>query len=191
MKTLLLYGEASDPKQMSWLWDYLTRHHPVGLISAENIVIPSAAFELMVVAGTKLPSVTAERLLVVLHGNCRPMTLEALPSHTVLLVDSSNAAHRAVLSTFSGKVISFGRSQTDTVTLSSCEEDKVVVCLQRAIVTLDGTVLEPMELPCLKPPELAAEEFLQWVTALWMLHPLRMPQGQASLDFAAKPPIAI
>ncbi len=40
-----------------------------------------------------------------------------------------------------------GFSAHDTVTLSSITSDSAVVCLQRSIITLDGTTCEPFELP--------------------------------------------
>lgn len=49
------------------------------------------------------------------------------------------------LSESASQVIGYGFSPRDTLTLSSLEGR--ILCLQRSVFTLDGTLLEPQELP--------------------------------------------
>jgi len=50
---------------------------------------------------------------------------------------------------YSGKeqayIITYGLGNKATITVSSIEEDYIVLCLQRSIVTLDMTLIEPQE----------------------------------------------
>lgn len=169
MKLLLVYGDPEQVQQSPWLRTYLSKTQPVGVISPEEILVPPGDVRLLLLEQATLPSMTAASLLLVLRGDCRPARFDALPSSSVMIVDSGNPHHRLLLSTFPGKVISFGRCQTDTVTFSSCGEEKAVVCLQRSIVTLDGRVIEPMEIPCQKPADLPEEALLEIVTVFLVL----------------------
>ncbi|NLB81346.1 MAG: hypothetical protein GX800_07025 [Clostridiaceae bacterium] len=43
-------------------------------------------------------------------------------------------------------VITYGLCNKATITLSSITEEHIVLCLQRAIITLDGQTIEPQEI---------------------------------------------
>ena len=79
----------------------------------------------------------------------------AIYCRTALLPDSAGALARALLA---DRAVSYGLSARDTITLSSLEEEKICVCVQREIIRLDGGLVERQELilPRQKdePPEL-------------------------------------
>lgn len=52
------------------------------------------------------------------------------------------------------QIIGYGFSPRDTLTLSSVTGSERLLCLQRSLLTANGTLLEPQELPL--PPELYA-----------------------------------
>lgn len=62
-------------------------------------------------------------------------------------------------------IITYGLSPRDSLTLSSLQ--KPVLCIQRALPRLDGTIIEPQELP-LKNLPLPAEQMLP-LLGLWLL----------------------
>ncbi len=58
-----------------------------------------------------------------------------------------------------GTVITYGLRSADTVTLSALQ-DTAMVCVQRALPTLDGQSLDPSELPAAHPADEDAELLL-------------------------------
>ena len=64
----------------------------------------------------------------------------------VLLVPGKYAA-RAAEAITSGCIVSFGMSTRDTITLSSVDDGRPVLAIQRELVTLGGEVLERQEIP--------------------------------------------
>lgn len=52
------------------------------------------------------------------------------------------------------QIVAYGFSPRDTLTLSSVTGAERLVCLQRSLLTLGGTLLEPQELPL--PPALSS-----------------------------------
>lgn len=52
------------------------------------------------------------------------------------------------------QIVGYGFSPRDTLTLSSVTGTERLLCLQRGLLTLDGTLLEPQELPL--PPAFSA-----------------------------------
>lgn len=68
--------------------------------------------------------------------------------------------------------VSYGTSPKDTLTFSSLEGDKIVLCLQRELVTLEGTVVEQQELAL---PFGAGLSPLPWLAAVGVLLLLGIP----------------
>ncbi len=65
-----------------------------------------------------------------------------------------NSAPAAALRLCTGQIVGYGFSPRDTLTLSSFTGEERLLCLQRSLLTLGGTLLEPQELPL--PSALAA-----------------------------------
>lgn len=103
-----------------------------------NLLLPSKVIRKV----TYMPSISCECLLV--GGDC--------PAGFWAHVQAKH-------------VITYGLSQRDSLTLSSLE--KPVLCVQRALPRLDGTIVEPQELP-LKNLPLPAEQMLP-LLGLWLL----------------------
>lgn len=67
----------------------------------------------------------------------------ALYCRTALLPDPAGLLARSLLA---DRAVSYGMSGRDTITLSSLEEDRVCVAVQREIIRLDGGLVERQEL---------------------------------------------
>ena len=67
----------------------------------------------------------------------------ALRCRTVLLPDTAGPLARSLLAE---RVVSYGMSPRDSLTLSSLEEDRVCVAVQRELIRPDGGVVERQEL---------------------------------------------
>ncbi len=65
--------------------------------------------------------------------------------------------------------VSYGLSGRDTITLSSREQGRVWVAVQRELVRMDGTVLERQETAVRTPPEMETMQVLALVGALLLM----------------------
>ena len=69
------------------------------------------------------------------------------PNSKILIVNSDNKNLLKNISGYTGKIISCGLSTRATVTFSSITEQGFVLCVQRSLTRLDGSILSPFELP--------------------------------------------
>jgi len=67
----------------------------------------------------------------------------AIYCRTVLLPDSAGSLARSLLA---DRAVSYGLSGRDTITVSSLEENRICVAVQREIIRLDGGLVERQEL---------------------------------------------
>lgn len=65
--------------------------------------------------------------------------------------------------------VSYGMSSRDTITLSSIEEDKLSMAIQRELVTIGGKVVEQQEVQLHRSPEMLPETILAAAGALLLL----------------------
>ncbi|MFA7637479.1 MAG: hypothetical protein WCX81_06925 [Monoglobales bacterium] len=64
-----------------------------------------------------------------------------------IIANSDNTEIIASLKNYEGKIITCGMSTRSTVTYSSISEEGCVICIQRAIPTLSGEKIQPLEYP--------------------------------------------
>lgn len=84
-------------------------------------------------------------LLALTRGAAKPAFSGTLCARCLLLPgDSEPSLLRALRAS---EVVSYGFSPRDTLTLSSVTGTDRFLCLQRSLLTLDGALLEPQELP--------------------------------------------
>ena len=88
---------------------------------------------------------------------CRYVLLPGTASEAVLRQIKANSA------------VSYGFSTRDTLTISSLEEDRLSLALQRELVTMEGHVLEQQELCLPRPVGLSPEEILAVCGSLLLL----------------------
>lgn len=78
----------------------------------------------------------------------------------VAIVDSQDTQTLLLLKNSSLEVITCGFSSKDTLSFSSLEEKRCVISLQRALRTMQNTIVEPFELPMENPLQLSPFVFL-------------------------------
>ena len=64
---------------------------------------------------------------------------------SVLVFRADDAASASFAARHAGLLLDYGRTHTDTLTISSLTETCAVLALQRPVSTLGGEILEPME----------------------------------------------
>ena len=69
------------------------------------------------------------------------------PQHSIAIISSSNRHHRDFVLTHSLPSITYGFSSKDTVTISSNNENTVVLSLVRNVTSIFKTVIEPFDFP--------------------------------------------
>ena len=89
------------------------------------------------------------------------------PAQNILLPGDSNLSF--VYASRAAQVMGYGFSPRDTLTLSSVTGAEPLICLQRRIVTIEGFILEPQEIPL--PPCFTAlsEDQSLLAAGLWLL----------------------
>ncbi|OQB14038.1 MAG: hypothetical protein BWY15_01410 [Firmicutes bacterium ADurb.Bin193] len=81
-------------------------------------------------------------------------------SGRIVLVNTDITSSTNVLIDKEAYVVTYGLNSRATLTVSSIEESKVVLCLQRSITDLDGRVIEPQEFSVYISGEIDAEMIL-------------------------------
>lgn len=105
-------------------------------------------------------------LLVVSPGAVGWAGAEAVNCRMVLLPGSAGPLARA----FEAKsAVSYGTSPRDTITISSLEEERLCLAIQRELVTVGGGVVERQELVLPFSPELPPLPYLAAVGTLLLL----------------------
>ena len=107
------------------------------------------------------------KLLALARDALQASKSDCPPAQNILLPGDSNLSF--VCTCRAAQVMGYGFSPRDTLTLSSVTGAEPLLCLQRRIVTIDGFILEPQEIPL--PPSLAALNGDQalFAAGLWLL----------------------
>jgi hypothetical protein len=140
-----------------------------GIISRKLRELPerSAARGLTFLSGARLSNGCSPDLLVVSNGKGRRRGRLPCPRCGILLMPGT-AAH-LVSGLRSSCIVSYGMSKSDSVTLSSIDDDSLVLSLQRELPTLSGGHLERQDIPIGRAPGTDAGDVLASGTALLML----------------------
>lgn len=72
---------------------------------------------------------------------------EVIGENAVIIVNGDNKRLLKSLAGTDGTVITCGMSGVSTFTFSSMNDESCVLCLQRAVVSFGGKLLQPQELP--------------------------------------------
>lgn len=96
----------------------------------------------------ELEKLDCGRSIIALKRKANLHKVKFLSPETMVIVHSENRKQLESISRFQTNVITIGLSPKDTITFSSRGEEQSVVALQRTLTTLEGNVLDPMEIPC-------------------------------------------
>jgi len=91
-----------------------------------------------------LKEITVDGAAIFLNNCLHPICIK---NERYCVLDSLNQKDLALAQKSRGEVITCGRSMRDTLTFSSCTEEKCVISLQRQIRRFDNSIIEPFELP--------------------------------------------
>lgn len=101
-------------------------------------------------AKTILERLTGENeITVVLENGTDKILLDSIPDNAEVVVSSEDADVISALSEKQVRVITCGGAK-DTLTYTSNSDDGIVISLQRQIISDDGNMCEPFEIPLYK-----------------------------------------
>lgn len=180
MKTLLMYGNEADGQVSAFTQRYFSDWNKVGLITPREIYLPSADCDIMMIEKDNLTTIDAPNMVLFLKNKCNLQSLKSVSENSIMIVNSANQRQRAFVSGISAGAVTFGLSQMDTVTFSSLSEHHIVVSLQRSIMAVDGTVIEPMEIPCKTHGICSESMLLPLMTILFCMNQLPPLEHQDS-----------
>lgn len=70
-------------------------------------------------------------------------------------------------------VVTFGFNQKSTITVSSVEEENIILCLQRSIKTLANNIIEPQEINIKVENEEYDIDSIIGITSMFLVHDIR------------------
>lgn len=182
VKRLLFYGDMQDHMLARRLYHTLRSRVPVSFCNGDALLERTALPQIELLEADHLRLLEADNTLLYLKQRCDLRSFRQLDGDLTVVVDSSNRAQLRFAARYGLNTVTYGCSAKDTLTFSSREESRPVVALQRSVCTLDRTVVEPMEIPCLLSGRWRDRALLSYVLLLLLLGELRLePDGGLNL----------
>ncbi|WP_312645180.1 hypothetical protein [Hydrogenoanaerobacterium sp.] len=149
MINLIVLGSSDDSRLANTILRILAAEFRVACACTKKQSNNLEEFDFLLVECEQISFNNKERTIILCKSNflATEKQYSTCRSGTIGVVQSDNLAAAQALSEWQIPVISCGMSVTDTLTLSSISPDGAVICLQRSIPTLLGTVIEPFEVP--------------------------------------------
>ncbi len=151
MNTVFMYGTEESSETINILFSAIRSVHSSALhISRETVsLIPLKTKnpEFLVIDNPSIENIHTHGGIV-LFGKHAPIRHHIdIPSAYFAVVDSENKNAANMLRVDGIQTVTCGLSQKDTVTFSSLDNDRAVVSLQRGLKALDGSDIDPVEVP--------------------------------------------
>lgn len=144
---VILYGSALDTSIRQAVFDDLARRFCISYHDGRMLARIGTGREIMLLDTDRLSSIKLDHCILLMKTDASPSELSLLSGSTVAVANSENGLQLAELSELQIPVLTCGMRPKDTLTYSSCGQDNVVIALQRTITTVDGSRVEPLELP--------------------------------------------
>lgn len=144
---VVLYGSALDTAIRQAMVDDLAKRFAIRYQDRRSIRDFGKNPELLLVDTENLASLDAEPAILIMKTDAVPLSLTHCPRPVPTIANSENAEQLAALAKLSIPVITCGMRPKDSVTFSSCGDERVVASLGRTIRTVSGDELEPLEIP--------------------------------------------
>lgn len=147
MISIVVAGPPSDRRIAGLLSRALAPYGPVLRVGHRGLSLPATPPQFLV-WDTKHPGqLEGGPILLILKESVQELTGFIPPPCQAVAVGSDNAAALDYLAGYELQAITCGLSSKDTLTLTSISDTSAVVALQRSLVSWDGSVVEPAELP--------------------------------------------
>ena len=159
------------------LYRTLSRCCEVLCITQKEILLPDIAPDILLIS-SDMPLECEGDVIYVLGGMKNIPSNCTFSSRAVAVVQSHHIAALDFAAQNHLKTLTCGLLHTDTLTLSSLQEESAVLCLQRAVSTFGGGITEPAEIPVTLQSALSRGELLVLASVLLLC---------GDLDYLSKP----
>lgn len=176
MKTLLLYGAGTDSAMLEQLCRYFGNEHGVSVFEKSCIRQYGEDIRIQIADSAEIKKIAVPHTVIYLKERIR--NIRQVSEDAVILINSEHKKHRQFASKHKAASVSYGLSAKDTVTFSSRGDGYFVVSLQRSVTAVDGSLIEPMEIPCRVEGGYEDTFILAFVTILILLNEVHLSDGQ-------------
>ncbi|MCI8501784.1 MAG: hypothetical protein HFJ85_06055 [Oscillospiraceae bacterium] len=146
MITIILYGESGEKNLDRIFEKNLKRNYQVHMVAERGIATKGSGKELLFLNSNHIAQVCGGPSVLVLKPNAVLTGLSEIRGNVIALVHSACSEQLKLLAEKKIRTVVCGMSTKDTVTLSSFNDNRAAVSLQRTVENPDGKPVEPMEI---------------------------------------------
>jgi len=151
MKTIFMCGNENGTETVNMLFSAIRSSHCSAFHICEeavSIIPPKAKTpDFIVIDNQNIKNVHTQGGIALFKKHVPQRQHIEIPPAFFAVVNSDNSEAADMLRGDGVQTVTCGLSQKDTVTFSSLENDRAVVSLQRGLKSLDGSDIEPVEVP--------------------------------------------
>lgn len=147
MIKIVILGEVDDTRIASILSHKIGSKYNMMQIYEDTFEQTGDISDYLVIDSKHIHQVQAQRSIVIFKDNFKLSHKICIHKDAVVVVNADNRRIIDMISEYDIQVATCGLSAKNTFTLSSNQEDSVVVALQHSIRTLNGKMIDPMEIP--------------------------------------------
>lgn len=170
MNTVFMYGSEMGFETINMLFAAIRSVHSCALhVGKETVsLIPMKARnpDFIVIDNPSITNVHTPGGIVLFRKQAPMKQHIDIPSAYFAVVDSENRNAAGMLRNDGIQTVTCGLSQKDTITFSSLDSDRAVISLQRRLKALDGSDIDPVEVPITFQPSHSEYPLLAAVAVL-------------------------
>ncbi len=169
MKKLIFLGNGSDENIVEHILGYLNQKISFQFYQKDILQSYGNCPSLEIFHLNQIKILDLEETLLFLKSKADLRLVQYVNPKTIMIINSAKEQQLKYAARLQAQVITIGLSHKDTITFSSKGEYEWVVSLQRAIRALDGSIIEPMEIPCYFDRSYSDDYILGFVAILLLL----------------------
>lgn len=147
MIKIVILGEADDTRIASILSQKIQSKYDMIQIYENVFEQTGDVCDYLVIDSKHIHNIQAKSSIVIFKDNFNANQKICIHKDAIVVVNADNKRIIDLISEYDIQVATCGLSAKNTFTLSSNQEDSVVVALQYSICTLNGKIIDPIEIP--------------------------------------------
>lgn len=144
MTNIILCGKTTDTSISDALLPALTRYGNLQYYSPQRLMrYNEEAIRFIIYDCEKIPDIELEQGILLFKNSFDSHDQIRVPSGFSCVLESKNMHAAAMLQGTDAAAITCGTSPKDTISIAGLDESNAALSLQRSIITVEGSVLEP------------------------------------------------
>ncbi|MDP4119768.1 MAG: hypothetical protein Q8876_01760 [Bacillota bacterium] len=143
MNTILVCGSNNESKTYSLVYSALSAYGKVHGFDSENCFLGFESPEFCIMSQNRIPKIKDAGGILIFDNKFEIPENQVALSHMTPVFDSNNKNAAKALANSGSVAVSCGTSQKDTLSLASLDSNSAFISLQRKIVALNGSEIEP------------------------------------------------